>query len=187
MKLKNIPNILSVFRIALVFVFAYVFVEHYPDGIILAACIFVLSGITDVIDGRLARKYNWESQLGRILDPVADKLMQCTALFCMWYRHVVPVWIFLFFVLKELLMGVGAIVLFRKKHVIGASKYFGKAAVVLFYAAVCTIILFGESIGDTGVNVICAFTAICASCALVMYYFNYLKNKNKKRKREVGQ
>lgn len=179
MKLKYIPNILSVFRICLVGLFAYVFFTC-EDGLILAAGIFILSGLTDVLDGKLARHFNWVTQFGKILDPLADKLMQCTALFCLAFKGYAPWWIFVFFVTKELLMCIGAIVFFRKNHEIGVSKYFGKAAVVLFYGAVVSIILFGDKLGTLGVNILCVLTAICALCALVMYYFNYLKSKKSK-------
>lgn len=184
MKLKYIPNILSAIRIALVFAFAYVFFAFYPDGLAAAAGIFILSGITDVVDGRLARRFGWVTQVGKILDPLADKLMQCTALFCLAFKGLVPWWIFVFFAAKELLMGAGAILLFRKKHEIGVSRYFGKAAVVLFYAIVCAILLFGDKMSVFGVNLLCAVAALCAAGALVMYYFNYLK---KKKNRNAGE
>ena len=149
-----------------------------------AAGIFILSGITDVGDGRLARRFGWVTQVGKILDPLADKLMQCTALFCLAFKGLVPWWIFVFFAAKELLMGAGAILLFRKKHEIGVSRYFGKAAVVLFYAIVCAILLFGGKMSVFGVNLLCAVAALCAAGALVMYYFNYLK---KKKNRNAGE
>ncbi len=110
--------------------------------------------------------------------------MQCTALFCLAFKGLVPWWIFVFFAAKELLMGAGAILLFRKKHEIGVSRYFGKAAVVLFYAIVCAILLFGGKMSVFGVNLLCAVAALCAAGALVMYYFNYLK---KKKNRNAGE
>ena len=64
------------------------------------------------------------------------------------------------------------------------SRYFGKAAVVLFYAIVCAILLFGGKMSVFGVNLLCAVAALCAAGALVMYYFNYLK---KKKNRNAGE
>lgn len=176
MKLKYIPNILSFIRIGLVFLFVYVFFS-YPDDLTIAAWIFILSGITDIVDGKLARHFNWVTQFGKILDPLADKLMQCTALFCLAFKGFAPWWIFAFFVVKELLMVIGAIVLFQKKHEIGVSKYFGKAAVVLFYSVVAAIIFFGDKIGELGVDIMCVVTALCAAGALVMYYLSYIKSR----------
>ena len=113
MKLKYIPNILSAIRIASFLRLHYVFFAFYPDGLAAAAGIFILSGITDVVDGRLARRFGWVTQVGKILDPLADKLMQCTALFCLAFKGLVPWWRFVFFAAKELLMG-GAILLSEK-------------------------------------------------------------------------
>ncbi len=174
MKLKYIPNILSVIRIILVFVFAAVFFM-YPDKPLVALCVFLLSGATDVIDGRLARHFGWVTQAGKILDPVADKLMQCTALLCLAITEYVPFWICVFFMVKELSMGLGAILFFKRNREIGMSRFFGKFAVVLFYAAIVAIITAGERIGNFGVNVICVVTALVAACALLFYYRAYLK------------
>ena len=78
MKLKNIPNILSIIRILLVFVF--LFFLFVLESTYLALLIFLIAGATDVVDGYLARRNNWITNLGKILDPFADKLMQCTVL-----------------------------------------------------------------------------------------------------------
>ena len=79
--LKNIPNILSTIRILLVFVFVFLlFGLNSPVG---ALIVFLVAGATDVIDGFLARRFNWITNLGKILDPLADKLMQCTVLVCL--------------------------------------------------------------------------------------------------------
>ena len=80
MKAKYIPNILSVIRLILVGVFIYTF---YNVSKIAAVIVFICAGITDVIDGILARKFNWITNVGKILDPIADKSMQCTVLLCM--------------------------------------------------------------------------------------------------------
>lgn len=174
MKLKYIPNILSVVRIMLVFVFAAVFFV-YPDKPFIAVIVFLLSGATDVVDGRLARRFGWVTQVGKILDPVADKLMQCTALLCLAVTKYVPLWIFVFFMVKELSMGLGAILFFRRSREIGMSRFFGKFAVVLFYAAIVVIVMLGENIGNFGVNIICVVTALVAALALLFYYRAYLR------------
>ena len=100
MKLKNIPNILSCIRILLVFVFLFVF--FVVDNIYLALLIFLIAGATDVIDGYLARRNNWITNLGKILDPVADKLMQCTVLLSLLIKGLVPVWFVVPFFVKEI-------------------------------------------------------------------------------------
>ena len=101
MKLKNIPNILSIIRIILVFVFVAVF--FVADSPVWALIIFLTAGATDVVDGYLARRFNWITNLGKILDPFADKFMQCTALVCLCIKNFVPLWFVIVFFAKVLL------------------------------------------------------------------------------------
>lgn len=177
MKAKHIPNILSILRIILVGVFAYVFLAYYPSGIILSALIFILSGFTDVVDGALARHFGWVSRLGIVLDPIADKLMQCTVLLCTSLKGLTPWWIFAFYITKEGMMAAGALLLFKRRHEVYGSKIFGKIATVLFYTVIAIILLWGDKIGDTVINVLCIATAIAAITALVLYSTSYMYNK----------
>ncbi|MBO5682867.1 MAG: CDP-alcohol phosphatidyltransferase family protein, partial [Clostridia bacterium] len=80
---------MSIIRILLVGVFAYTIFCVNP---IVAMIVFLIAGATDVVDGYLARRYNWITDLGKILDPVADKLMQCTAMICLYLKDLIPVW-----------------------------------------------------------------------------------------------
>lgn len=178
MKAKYIPNILSLFRILLVFVFAFVFLATYPDGILLSVGIFALSGLTDVADGALARHFGWVSRIGKVLDPIADKMMQCTVLLCLAVKQVAPWWIFVFFVIKEGCMAGGALFLFKKRNEVYGSKFFGKAATVLFYLVVAVMILWGRYLDAVAVNLLCVCAAVAAVLALVLYFFSYLKKKS---------
>lgn len=185
MKAKYIPNILSIIRLFMSFAFAAIFIWGYPDYVMLAAIIFILSGVTDVVDGILARQFGWVTDAGKILDPLADKLMQCTALLCLVFRGIVPWWILILIVLKELLMGCGAIVLFKKSREIGVAKYFGKAYTVIFYAVIMLFLLFQDWLGANmwATYALCIFTAVIAFGVLVLYYISYLKNKTKKQRK----
>lgn len=139
MKLKNIPNILSIIRICLVFVFVAFFLN---DMIIAALVVFLVAGATDVVDGYLARKYNWITNLGKILDPVADKLMQCTVLVCLYIGGYIPLFLVIPFFLKEfcsLLMG---FIVIKRRNVTIVSRWFGKFTVCLFYATIAATIIF---------------------------------------------
>lgn len=122
MKLKNIPNILSVIRILLVGLFIFVFFNNYPDNLLWALVVFLTAGLTDVIDGFLARRFNWITNLGKILDPFADKLMQCTVLICMLTKKLIPAWLVIPFILKEFLMLLGGLLIIKKRSVVVVSK-----------------------------------------------------------------
>ena len=128
MKLKHIPNILSVIRILLVFVFLYVLFAL--GNIYVALIVFLIAGATDMVDGYLARRNNWITNLGKILDPVADKLMQCTVLVSLCIKDIVPLWFVIPFFAKEIFTIVIGFIVIRRRSVNVVSKWYGKFAVV---------------------------------------------------------
>ena len=169
---KHIPNFLSAVRILLTGVFAYLVLFRYPDSLPYALAVFVLAGFTDVADGILARRFGWITDLGKILDPVADKLMQCVALLCLYLKDVVPFWILLFFVVKELLLAAGAMLLFQRRRIIGVSRWTGKAAAVIFYISIALIVLFAPQLGIY-VNLLCLLPAVSGLIAVLSYIIGY--------------
>lgn len=180
MKLKNIPNILSVIRILLVFVFLFVF--FVIDNIYLALLIFLIAGATDVVDGYLARANNWITNLGKILDPFADKLMQCTVLVSLWIKDIVPLWFVIPFFVKELFTLIIGLIVIRRRSVNVVSKWYGKFAVCLFYATIAVSIIFKEFLLQHQVLKIIIFipAVVFAIGALVAYvkHYAYLKKES---------
>ncbi len=180
MKLKNIPNILSAIRILLVFVF--VFVLFGVGNTYLALIVFLVAGATDIVDGYLARRNNWITNLGKILDPFADKLMQCTVLVSLWLKDIVPLWFVIPFFVKELFtLIIGAIVI-RRRSVNVVSKWYGKAAVCLFYATIAISVICEEFLAAHSVLKIVIFVpaVVFALAALVAYvkHYAYLKKED---------
>ena len=172
MKLKYIPNILSIVRLMLVgvFVYSYFYVNKY-----IALAIFILAGATDVLDGILARKFNWITNLGKILDPIADKSMQITVLICMSIDDLlIPWWLPAFFIIKEALIGLGALFVFKKRDTVVSSKWFGKLAVCIFYAAIFIIIVADPS--STVVVLLSLLTIVFALVAFVKYTSSYMRS-----------
>ena len=187
MKLKHIPNILSCFRIMLTGVFVYLFFNNYPDNIIAAMMVFLLAGATDVVDGFLARRFHWITDLGKILDPFADKLMQCTVLVCMLIKSLIPAWLAIPFILKELLILSGGLFMIKKRDVVAVSNVFGKATVVFFYAAIVFCITARDYLAENPVMlyVVCTLVLLVAMSALVNYVASYFKTL-KKQKNDVS-
>lgn len=190
MKAKYIPNILSVLRLFMALAFAAVFI-FLPERLYIAVIIFVAAGVTDVVDGYLARRNGWITEAGKILDPLADKLMQIIALICTVAGGLVPWWLLLPIILKELTMGIGSVVFYRMFRTVGVSRNYGKAYTVLFYVAIAAIIVFDSWFkGHHWVKyVLCLATAISGWVAIVLYYITYLKGKlfNKSRKDKSGE
>lgn len=181
MKLKNIPNILSVIRIFLVFVFVYVF--FVVDSPLWAMIIFLTAGATDVVDGYLARRFNWITNLGKILDPLADKLMQCTVLICLWISDIVPWWFVLPFFLKEILTLVIGFIVIKRRSVVVVSKWYGKAAVCLFYATIVISLTCSEYLSQH--PVISIFVFAPAAIFGVMAFLAYVQHYSKLKKEAV--
>ena len=129
---KYIPNILTIFRFLLIpAILENIYIGNYVEGFVL----FTISGATDVLDGFIARKFNLISNFGKLMDPLADKLTQISVLASLVIKNVIPAWILVIVVLKELIMIVGASFLYGKDVVV-YSKWYGKLATVLFYIAI---------------------------------------------------
>ena len=183
MKLKYIPNILSCFRILLTGVFVYLFFNNYPDNIIAAMIIFLLAGATDVVDGFLARRFKWITDLGKVLDPIADKLMQCTVLICMMIKSLIPVWLVIPFILKELLILSGGLFMIKKRDVVAVRNIFGKSTVLFFYEAIVFCITARDFLAKnpTILYATCALVLLVAMSALVNYIVSYFKTLKKQK------
>lgn len=142
--IKNfgIPNWLSILRLVLIPVFITVYFLDIPLSGIYAALVLIFSGATDVADGIIARKFNMTSALGRILDPLADKLTQATICICLVVSRAAPEWILYILIAKELIMIIVGANFVRKGKEIMSSKWFGKVGTVLFYTVMISIIAF---------------------------------------------
>lgn len=148
----TVPNLLSFIRILLVPVFAVLFMKGYY---IWAVAVLALSGLSDFFDGKIARRFNQISELGKMLDPIADKLTQATIAVVLFITFLNAksqslhafAWVFLLFIAKELFMLIGgaAMIAFGIKP--GAAEIFGKAATMVFYIIMIAIIGFGPEIG----------------------------------------
>ena len=145
---NTIPNWMCFVRIALIPVFSVLFVK----GIYLWAFIaMIVAALTDVFDGKIARKYNMVSNLGKILDPIADKLSQMAIVIILivkfWSNDGIVKYIFFLFIIKELLMICGGAILMAKGMRPTAAEVWGKAATVVFYVFMITIIAIGSADG----------------------------------------
>ncbi len=183
MKLKNIPNILSVIRIILVFVFVIVFFT--AESPVWALVIFLTAGATDIVDGYLARRFNWITNLGKILDPFADKFMQCTALICLCIKSFVPLWFVLVFLAKELATLIIGLLVIRRRSVVVVSKWYGKTAVCLFYLAIFVCIVFRTFLENNPVVSVLMFATVAIFAALA--FAGYVKHYSSLKKQEIDK
>ncbi len=137
---KHIPNILTILRFIFIpIILYYIFTGNYLLGFIF----FTISGITDILDGFIARKFNFISNFGKLMDPLADKLTQIFVLASLVMVKIIPIWILIIVILKELIMVIGASFLYGK-NVVVYSKWYGKLATVLFYFAIVISLMINQ-------------------------------------------
>lgn len=166
---KYIPNILTVLRFLFIPIILYfIFIGNYILGFVF----FTISGITDILDGFIARKFNLISNFGKLMDPLADKLTQISILATLVTVKIIPDWILAIVILKELIMVIGASFLYGKDVVV-YSKWYGKLATVLFYLAI-VISLITKQFNITGFWVNFSLTIYCIAListifSLIMY------------------
>jgi len=103
--LKFIPNLISLVRISLVFPTV---LNLLAGKYIVALILFAVASVSDAVDGFLARLFKWQTDLGKILDPVADKLLMIGSITSLWLNQIVPLSVFIIFVLRDLLILLGA-------------------------------------------------------------------------------
>lgn len=136
--LKYVPNALTIVRFILI---PFIILALASQNFILAFALLTLSGITDILDGYIARKYNFITNFGKLMDPLADKCTQISILATLVIKNIVPFWILVVVILKEFAMISGASFLYGKEYVV-SSKWYGKLATVLFYIAmVCSLLI----------------------------------------------
>ncbi len=182
----NFPNFLTLVRFAIIPVFGYYLCTRQ---FVIAVILFLAGGLTDVLDGYIARKYNLVTSWGKIADPMADKLMQLTALFILTYvLGLVPVGLLIIIIVKEALMALGTLLLYKKNdHVVSASWY-GKLTTVIFYLAI-VLMLFNEPFGRWSIlgasfnRVFFVFAVMMSLFALFMYARTYIKIRQQNTER----
>lgn len=193
---NTIPNWMCFVRIALIPVFSVLFVK---ESYIAAFIVMIVAALTDVFDGKIARKYNMVSNLGKILDPIADKLSQIAIvviLIVKFWSFDGPLKYLLFlFIFKEFVMVIAGVILLSLGMRPVAAEVWGKVATVVFYTFMITIIAIGPSGALVGVwfikalpmpviYVMVVISAILAFVSLFGYAPGFLRQiKEKKNKK----
>lgn len=137
--MKHIPNILSVFRIVLIPFFVW---QMQEGQTLTAAVILIVSGLTDFLDGFLARRFHWVSNVGKVLDPLSDKLTQVTVCILLIIQLRDYWYFFAIMLFKELVMLALGSRLVKNRVKIDGARWFGKVVTILFYVIMVALLLF---------------------------------------------
>ena len=180
--LKQVPNALTILRFILI---PFILISLKNDDYISTFILLTLSGLTDVLDGTIARKFNLISNFGKLMDPLADKLTQLTVLTTLAIKGIIPIWMIVVLAVKECAMIAGASFLYGKDLVV-SSKWYGKLSTVLFYVAmVCSLAIRYFNL-TVQFDIIIYYLALIFTIFSLYMYFQafykqgYLKKENLK-------
>ncbi|MDR0813890.1 MAG: CDP-alcohol phosphatidyltransferase family protein [Oscillospiraceae bacterium] len=178
----NIPNLISGVRIALVPVFIAVYLLEKTEIKITAIIIYAAAGVSDFLDGYIARKFKLTTKLGKVLDPLGDKLMMVSALVMITVDRIIPFWAAAAVIIKEAMMGIGGLIISRRNNKdIPPSNIIGKISTVLFIAACLTLMLLRGILSMTVRTVIIVIPVAFMLVAFGTYVNTYITFMNRGR------
>ena len=170
----TIPNFLTLLRILFVPIFIYLYLEgqHTFSAIMILVC-----GFTDFLDGYIARHYNQISELGKALDPFADKLLQFAIVFCLIFTIDHMIYLFALFIIKEASMLICWFILKKKGGYLNGAMWFGKISTAVFYIAMFALIALPIQHTTAG-SILMIITAFFLALSFLLYmrtYFSMFK------------
>lgn len=181
----SIPNIMGYFRIILIPIFLYTYYNATSaKDYYIVAWIVCISGITDFLDGYVARNFNMITELGKFIDPFADKLTQAALVFCLASRHKLMWYLVGLFILKEGFMAVMGIIMLRRGKKLDGAKWFGKVCTAVLYVVMFILILL-PSINDFIANnliIICGIFMLMSFILYIQVFYKMHKSIKQKVK-----
>ena len=178
-EILTIPNLLSFFRLILIPVYMGIYLKaHETKDYILAGTILAVSCMTDMVDGKIARKFNMITTFGKFLDPLADKLTQFALLLCLAIRHPVLWAVFSLFVLKELFQLFAGILAAKHGYILKGALISGKVCTTVLFTSFVAMVLF-PSMGEATVSVIGMIDGVFLMVAFADYFITYLGKKSR--------
>ncbi len=177
-QILTIPNLLSTVRLLLIPIIVWLY--NVQQLYIWTIVVILLSGVTDIVDGYIARHYNKVSDFGKILDPVADKLTQLAIIICLLSRYRLLYVLIIVFVIKEILMLLFGFIVFKKDDSVNSAKWYGKANTVILYTTMMILIMF-PGIPHLAANILISVSGIMIIVSFILYiqFYNRLLAKNK--------
>lgn len=165
-RIFTIPNVLSMLRLCMIPFIVWFYLgkgDNRTTGILL-----IISGITDQVDGFIARRFNMITDVGKVLDPVADKLTQATVLFCLAMRFPLMFIPLALMVVKEIFMLISGYLVFKKNSTVYGARWHGKVATALLYGTMI-VHVFWEKIPRTVSTSLILLSTIMIFVSMIFY------------------
>ncbi|MBQ9928868.1 MAG: CDP-diacylglycerol--glycerol-3-phosphate 3-phosphatidyltransferase [Lachnospiraceae bacterium] len=170
----NLPNKLTMFRVILIpFFIVFLLVPITPVDKWIALGIFIVASLTDLLDGHIARKYNLVTNFGKFMDPLADKLLVCSALICLIELDRIPSWMVIVIIAREFVIS-GFRLIASDNGVVIAASYWGKFKTTFQMIAVCLMIADIAAL-NLVTNIVTWIAVILTVISLIDYL---IKNKD---------
>jgi CDP-diacylglycerol--glycerol-3-phosphate 3-phosphatidyltransferase len=180
----NVPNVLTVIRILLVPVLVAALLEKTGDGDLLAAIVFAIASITDAIDGYLARSRNWVTTFGKLMDPVADKLLIVAALIALVSLGRLQAWVATVIISREMAVTVLRVAAGAGQGLVISASVLGKVKTALQVAMV--LVLIAVHGRPTWVNVLVYVTVVVTVLSGADYFFGLRRRLNARQQVRTG-
>ena len=175
----TIPNLLSLFRLLLIPVYMVIYLKaEETKDYITAGVILALSCLTDLVDGKIARKFNMITTLGKFLDPLADKITQFTLILSLSIRHPVLWFVLALFVMKELFQLVAGALAAHHGYILKGALYTGKVCTTVLFVSLVTLVVF-PNLTEPAVSLIALIDGVFLMVAFGDYFITYLGKKSR--------
>ena len=169
----TIPNMLSLFRLALIPVYISIYLKARDIfDYLLAGGILVVSCLTDLIDGKIARHFNMISNLGKILDPLADKFTQFSLIICLSISHPILRYVVVLFFVKEMIQGIIGLVHLRRGKMLPGALMAGKVCTTVLFISLILLVLLPH-LSENVVNCLALIDTGFLLVSFVSYLFAY--------------
>ena len=173
----NLPNKLTMFRVILIPFFVFFLLAPYFEGYgnYIAVAIFIVASLTDLLDGKIARKYNLVTNFGKFMDPLADKLLVCSAMICLIELGLLPAWIVIIIIAREFIIS-GFRLIASDNGVVIAASYWGKFKTTFQMLMVIVLLLNFDSAAFKILGTVLVWIATIRSVVTLIDYI--VKNKD---------
>lgn len=185
--LFTIPNMLSLFRLLLIPVYIIIYLNADADiDYYIAGGILAVSCLTDMIDGQIARHFNMISTIGKILDPLADKVTQFSLIVCLVIKYPVLIPLMVLFFIKEVFQLVAGLLTLRKGQMLTGALITGKISTAVLFVSLIVLVMF-PTMDPVAVNVIMIVDTVLLLVSFVHYAVTYFTHGSMIQKLEQSE